>query len=85
MVQYLFLVFANNKTQKTTLSANRSPGERILKFRLCLSQHPKWIFHIGTLLEAIGIVLETHFGFGFRNGSPVGDSLSRLVPTLELP
>jgi len=29
-----------------------------------------------TLLEAIGIVLETHFGFGFPNGSPIGDSLS---------
>jgi hypothetical protein len=24
----------------------------------------------------IGIVLETHFAFGFLNGSPVGDSLS---------
>ena len=30
---------------------------------------------MGTLLEAIGIVLETHFGFGFPNGSPIGDSL----------
>jgi len=28
-----------------------------------------------TLLEAIGIVLETHFEFGFPNGSPVVDSL----------
>jgi len=33
---------------------------------------------MGTLLEAIGIVLETHFGFGFPNGSPIGDSLSTL-------
>ena len=30
-----------------------------------------------TLLEAIGIVLETHFGFGFPNGSPIGDSLKK--------
>ena len=30
---------------------------------------------MGTLLKAIGIVLETHFGFGFPNGSPIGDSL----------
>jgi len=28
-------------------------------------------------LEAIGIVLETHFEFGSPNGSPVGDSLRR--------
>ena len=32
---------------------------------------------MGPLLEAIGIVLETHFGFGLPNGSPVGDSLMR--------
>jgi len=31
---------------------------------------------MGTLLEAIGIVLETYFEFEFPNGSPVGDSLS---------
>jgi len=30
---------------------------------------------MGTLLEAIGIVLETYFGFGFPNGSPIGDNL----------
>jgi len=30
---------------------------------------------MGTLLEAIGIVLETHFRFGFPNASAVGDSL----------
>ena len=29
---------------------------------------------MGTLLEAIGIVLETHFRFGFPNESPIGDS-----------
>jgi len=34
-----------------------------------------WVPCLGTLLEAIGIVLETHFGFGFPNGSPLGDSL----------
>jgi len=32
---------------------------------------------MGTLLEAIGIVLETHFRFGLPNASPVGDSLTR--------
>jgi len=31
---------------------------------------------MGTLLEAIGIVLETHFRFGSQMGLPVGDSLS---------
>ena len=31
---------------------------------------------MGTLLETIGIVLETHFEFGFPNGSPIGDSLT---------
>jgi hypothetical protein len=36
-VQYLFLVFPNNKIQMTTLSANESLGERILIFGLCLS------------------------------------------------
>jgi len=30
---------------------------------------------MGTLLEAISIVLETYFRFGFPNGSPIGDSL----------
>jgi len=33
---------------------------------------------MGTLLEAIGIVLETHFEFGFPNGSPIGDSLRHM-------
>jgi len=31
-----------------------------------------------TLLEAIGIVLETYFRFGFPNESSVGDSLNKL-------
>ena len=31
---------------------------------------------MGTLLEAIGIVLEIYFGFGFPNRSPIGDSLT---------
>ena len=30
---------------------------------------------MGTLLKAVGIVLETYFGFEFPNRSPVGDSL----------
>jgi len=30
---------------------------------------------MGTLLEAIGIVLETYFRFGFPNEFPIGDSL----------
>jgi len=30
---------------------------------------------MGTLLEAIGIVLETYFGFGLPNRSTIGDSL----------
>ena len=75
MVRYLFLIFSNQETQKITISANWSPGERILRFGLCLSWYPKWVFYIGNLLEAIGIVLETHFGFEFCNGSP-GDSLT---------
>ena len=33
---------------------------------------------MGTLLEAIGIVLETHFEL-FSNGSPIGDSLTYLL------
>ena len=34
---------------------------------------------MGTLLEAIDIVLETHFRFGFPNGSPIGDSPLRCI------
>ena len=30
---------------------------------------------MGTLLEAIGIVLETYFGFGFPSAYAIGDSL----------
>ena len=70
MVQYLFLVFSNNKTQKTTLSINGYPEEMILGFGLCLSWHLKWVFYIGTLLETINIVLKTHFRFEFRSRSP---------------
>jgi hypothetical protein len=49
--------------------------------------HLKWVFHIGTLLEAIGIILKTYFLFGFRNGSPVADSLraSPTVPQYNFP
>jgi len=36
-VQYPFFVFFNNKTQKRIISANMSPEERILRFRLYLS------------------------------------------------
>ena len=36
-----------------------------------------------TLLEAIGIVLETYFGFGFPNGSSIGDSLKHLQQLLK--
>jgi len=32
---------------------------------------------MGTLLEAIDIVLETHFRFGFPNESPVADREKR--------
>jgi hypothetical protein len=35
----------------------------------------KLVFHIDTMLEAIGILLETHFEFRYPNGSPVRDSL----------
>jgi hypothetical protein len=69
-VPYLFLIFSNNKTQKTILSANGSYGERILIFGLWISWHPKWIFQIGTLLEAIGILLKTYFGFGYPQWIP---------------
>ena len=31
---------------------------------------------MGTLLEAISIVLETYFGFGFPNAYAIGDSLN---------
>jgi len=34
---------------------------------------------MNTLLEAIGIVLETYFGFEFPNACPIGDSLSRAI------
>ena len=65
----IYFCLLHQRDQKTTISANRSPGERILIFGLCLFWHLKWIFHIGTLLETIDIVLETYFEFGFHNGS----------------
>jgi len=74
MVQYLFLVFSNNKTKKAILSINGSSGERILRFMLCLFYHLKWVFYIYTLLEAIDITWKIHFSFGFGGRSP-GDSL----------
>jgi hypothetical protein len=61
------------------LSANGSRGERILKFRSCLSWHSKWISCIDTLLEADTVLSETHFAFGCPYGSLVGDSLSSRV------
>jgi hypothetical protein len=39
---------------------------------------------MGILLEAIGIRLETHFGFKFRNGSPVRDNLRNAVIVINL-
>jgi len=36
--------------------------------------------HIGTLFEAIFIVLETYFGFG----SPLGDSLMMRTPSISV-
>jgi hypothetical protein len=76
MVQYSFLVFSNNTTQKRILFANESPGERILKFRLGLCCNQKWISHINTLLEADIVASKTHFEFGCPYKSPVGDSLA---------
>jgi len=32
---------------------------------------------MSSLLEAIGIVLETYFGFGFLNRSSIGDRLNQ--------
>jgi len=39
---------------------------------------------MGTLLEAIGIVLETHFKFGFPNGCVVGDSYKNIRPSPQI-
>ena len=46
------------------------------KFRLCLSWYSKWVFYMGTLLEAICIVLEIYFKFRLPNKSPIEDSLT---------
>jgi len=43
---------------------------------------PLLIPKVGLLYGSSGIVSETHFGFGFPNGSPVGDSL-RAAPTMS--
>jgi hypothetical protein len=46
-------------------SVNGSSGEIILIFELWISGHLKLVFEIGTLLEAIYILLKTHFRFGY--------------------
>ena len=51
------------------LDSARSRRERIPKFGYASFD----IQSGSSLLEAIGIVLETHFGFGFSNESPIGD------------
>jgi len=76
MVQYPFLVFSNNRTQKRILSANESLGERILIFRLCLSGNPKLVSRIVTLLETDFRFFATHFGFRCPYRSRTGDSLT---------
>ena len=40
------------------------------------SPDTQWVFCMDTLLEAIGIVLETYFRFGFPNAYAIGDSLT---------
>jgi hypothetical protein len=58
------LVFSNKRTQKRTLSANESSGERILISRLCLCCNPKWVSHIDILLEADTLTSTSYFRFG---------------------
>jgi hypothetical protein len=74
----IFFVFSITRSKKQLFLQMGLQEIGYSNFELCLSGYPKWVFHIGILLEVIGIVLEIHFGFGFRNGSPVGDSLSHL-------
>ena len=74
-VQYPFDILSNNRTQKRILSANEFLGERILIFGLCLSDNPKWVSRIGTLLEANFGSPTTHFGFGCPYRSPIENSL----------
>jgi hypothetical protein len=45
------------------------------------TQNAKWVFCMDTLLEAISIMFETHFGFEFPNRSPIGDSLTKVINT----
>jgi hypothetical protein len=73
-VQYLFLVFSNNKLQKRSFSINESLGERILVFGLCLCYNLKWVSHIGTLLDTDTVSFKTHFRFEYSRLS-IGDSV----------
>jgi hypothetical protein len=68
-------------TLEKTLSANESPGERILIFRLWLRCNSKYVSHIGTLLEAKKVLSNIYFGFKCPYESSIGDSLkiSKLV------
>ena len=75
-VQYLFVIFFDNRTQKRIISANGFPGERMLIFGLCLSGNPKQIPHIVTLLKVDFESLATHFEFRFPYEFLVEDSLS---------
>jgi hypothetical protein len=81
-VQYSFGIFSNNMIQKRIFSANEFLGERILIFRLCLSDNSKNVSRIDSLLEVNFGYLTTHFGFGCPYGSLVGDSLS-IEPTTK--
>lgn len=49
----------------------------ILRFKLYLLQHVKWVFYISILLEAKIILSENYFGFRCPYKSLVGDSLTR--------
>jgi len=49
----------------------------MLIFGLCLLDNPKWISHIGTLLETDFWSSATYFGFRCLYRSHVGDNLSR--------
>jgi len=79
MVQFSFDILFNNRTQKIILSANKFLEKRILIFRLCLSDNPKWIFRIDTLLEADFKSPATYFKFGCLYRSPIGDSLTNTI------
>jgi hypothetical protein len=51
------------RTQKRTLSANESPWEKILRFRLCLSWHLKWVLYTYSV-GGRSVLSETYFTFG---------------------